>query len=577
MAFDSFVTAAVVDQLQKKIISTKIVKIYQPARHTIILKYYGIDGPGKLLLSAHQQDPRIYLASENKENPQKPPLFCMVLRKYLEGGKIISLRQLGLERIVEIEFAIRDDLGDSSSCRLLIEIMGKHSNIILVNKDNIIIDGIHRYSHQQSRHREVLPGRPYIAPPPQNKKLLSGWDEEKLSETLWQLQLDDSVEHALAQLAEGFSPFMVKEVLHRATLANDMPVSELGQYEIRLLNQALNQIYDHYRKNNFSPVLHVQNGQAVDFAAFPLHLWQGQEQPFADISQMLELFYQGKQDRQLFATRKRELLKIINVHHARLIKKIQLQAKELIKSEAGEQYKEAGDLLSAYLYNIEKGASAITVESFYEPGRMIEIELKPGLSPQQNCQRYYRLYNKCKKAYKLIEAQLNASRGEEEYIASVLLSAEQSINLEELQAIHEELVAGQYIKGSKKNTTEKAKLLPPRSFISDDGLQILVGRNNKQNDKLTLKIAAKNDIWLHTQKIPGSHVIIKNGGQEVPERTLYQAASIAAWYSKAKSGSNVPVDYTTVDQVKKPNGAKPGMVIYFQQKTLYINPVDPEK
>ncbi len=577
MAFDSFVTAAVVDQLQNKIISAKIVKIYQPDRHTIILKYYGADGPGKLLLSAHQQDPRIHLAAENIENPQKPPLFCMVLRKYLEGGKIISLRQLDLERIVEIEFAIRNDLGDSTNCRLLMEIMGKHSNIILVNKDNIIIDGIHRYSHQQSRHREVLPGRLYIAPPPQNKMILSGWDEERLSEVIWRLQLDDSIEHALAQLAEGFSPLMVKEALHRAGIAADMPVSELGQYEIRLLNQALNQIYDYYKNKNFSPVLHLQNCQAVDFAAFPLHLWQGQEQPFTDISNMLELFYQEKQARQLFAARKRELLKIIAAHHARISKKIQLQAKELAKSEAGEQYKEAGDLLSAYLYIVEKGASAITLESFYEPGKMIEIVLKPGLSPQQNCQRYYRLYNKCKKSYKLIEAQLNSSREEEEYMASVLLNAEQSATLQELQAIREELVAGQYIKESKKNPSEKPNLIPPRSFISDDGLQILVGRNNKQNDKLTLKTAAKNDIWLHTQKIPGSHVIIKSGGQEVPERTLRQAASIAAWYSKAKSGSNVPVDYTTVDQVKKPNGAKPGMVIYFQQKTLYINPIDPEK
>ncbi|MGI5891862.1 MAG: Rqc2 family fibronectin-binding protein [Bacillota bacterium] len=576
MAFDSFITAAVTQQLQQHIIGAKIVKIHQPDRHSIILRFYGPSDTGKLLISAHPQNPRIHLIEKTGENPLQPPLFCMVLRKYLEGGKVTAVRQKGLERIVEIDFAIRNDLGDATICRLVIEIMGKHSNIILLNEKNIIIDGIRRYSHQLSRYREVLPGQTYLAPPPQHKKIISSWDEEQLAQAMWQLPIDLTVKEALSRLAEGFSPLMVQEVLKRAGLEQNLPISQLGQYEIRKLNQSLDQIYDIYYKKAFAPVIRYQQHKALDFAAFPLLLWQGEEERFDDISHMLEKFYTQKSTQELFQAKKRELLKIISTHYSRISKKIILQQRDLAQSEAGDRYKEAGDLLSAHLYSLEKGLSNIELESFYEPGKFISIELKPELSPQENCQRYYRLYNKCKKSHKLIQEQLTASLEEEAYIASVLLNAEQSASLAELQDIREELAAGGYIKEAKA-PKNKDRPLPPRSFTSRDGLTILVGRNNRQNDKLTLKMAAKNDIWLHAQKIPGSHVIIRSGGQPVPLSTLKQAASLAAWYSKAQKSSNVPVDYTSVDQVKKPHGAKPGMVIYYQQKTLYVDPEEPQE
>ncbi|MGI6360801.1 MAG: Rqc2 family fibronectin-binding protein [Bacillota bacterium] len=571
MAFDSFVCQAVCAELQT-ILSSKIVKIHQTDNYSIVFKYYGLKKNGLLLISANPENARIHFLEQGGKNPLKPPLFCMVLRKHLEGGQISAIRQIDLERIIEIDFATRDDLGDPTVCRLIIEIMGKHSNIILVNKDNLIIDGIKRYSHKLSRHRQVLPGQAYIPPPPQNRWLLKGWEEEQLAGKIWQLPAETILTEAINKTAAGFSPLLAKEAVKRANLEEKTIVGTCGHYEISRLKQALDSIYNHETQ----PVIHYHKQKLLDYAAFPLLIWQNEEENFSSISQLLDYFYKHKEALQLFNNHQRELVKIIKAHHNRLKKKIKLQERDFAKSQAGDSYKECGDLLAANLYLLEKGLETIRLESFYEPGKIYDIELKPELTPSANVQRYYRLYNKAKKGHKMIEEQLTENRQEEIYLASVLVNIEQCQDLAELAEIRSELAAEGYLKTHKKLDKNKNKPLPPRSFLSQDGFTILVGRNNKQNDRLTLKMADKKDLWLHTQKIPGSHVIIKAGHQEIPLTTIEEAARLAAWYSKAQTSSQVPVDYTTADQVKKPRGAKPGMVIYFEQKTLYVTPQKPD-
>jgi len=575
MAFDTFVLAAVTKELQSTLIGAKIIKIHQQDRHSIMLKYHAQTGNGRLLLCAHPKDARIQLTQCAKENPQNPPLFCMVLRKYLEGSRITAISQTPLERVLQIEFSTRNDLGDTVPCHLIIEIMGKHSNIILVNDEGMIIDGIRRYSHQLSRYREVLPSRPYLPPPNQDKTDLGNCDEDSLGALLFAQPLDDTITKALGKIAAGLSPLLLTETVFASGLAADFHIADLGQYELSRLSQSLHSIYKHLAENNFCPTL-LGGERPQDFAAISPLFWESEKLiHFSSMSEALETFYQYHEKSNLFAARQRELNKIISAHEDRLKKKISLQEKDLAASVCGDAYKEAGDLLSANLYHLKQGIAKVSLESFYRPGEMVEIDLDPSLPPEQNIKRYYRLYSKCKKAHIQITEQLEANRAELDYIQTVSNACAQSSCLDDLEEIKDELRQTGYLKEQKKASKTTIQALPPHSFTSSEGFTILVGRNNRQNDRLTLKTAAKDDIWLHTQKIPGSHVIIKTEGKQPPFATIEKAAAYAAWFSKAGASKNVPVDYTTVDQVKKPNGAKPGFVIYFNQKTVYVDPKEP--
>jgi len=577
MAFDTFVLAAVAKELREALNGAKIIKIHQQDRHSIMIKYHGQKGNGRLLLCAHPKEARIQLTQNAKENPQNPPLFCMVLRKYLEGSRITSISQTHLERVLTIELATRNDLGDIVPCRLITEIMGKHSNIILINDQGLIIDGIRRYSHQLSRYREVLPGRPYLPPPVQDKADLSKYDEEKLGALLFAQALDEKLGKALSKIAAGLSPQMVAEAVFASGLSPDAPVAGLGQYELSRLTQSLGRLYKRLIKEDFCPTL-LGGNTPRDFAAINPGLWEGEKiKHFTSMNEALDIFYEYHEKSNLFAARQRELAKIIGNHEDRLKKKISLQEEDLSKSERGDAYKEAGDLLSANLYHLPQGAAQVELESFYHPGEMVEIALDPSLPPEQNIKRYYRLYSKCKKAHIQILEQLEANRAELEYIQSVANACKCSSCLDELEEIKDELRQTGYLKEQKKAAKAASAALPPHNFTSAEGFTILVGRNNRQNDKLTLKTAAKDDIWLHTQKIPGSHVIIRTEGRQPSMATIEEAASYAAWFSKASASNNVPVDYTTVDQVKKPNGSRPGFVIYFNQKTVYVEPKKPEE
>ena len=579
MALDVFYLGALNHELNNKLIQSRITKIYQPDRYSISLAFYhNQTGEGRLFISAHPLNARIQITKNIKENPKTPPLFCMVLRKHLEKARIKAIRQKDLERIIEIDFNGYNDWGEETNLRMVIEIMGKHSNIILLNHENIILDGIRRYSHAVSRHREVLPGRPYIAPPAQNKQTLSDYDEEKLANLLYSQGLSMKIKDFLLREAAGFSPLMAEEAIERASLDKNTVIEEIGDYEIQRLLGALNELYGIYNDKKYAPVI-LGGEKARDFAAFPLKIWQNDTQiNYTSPSLALDDYFLFKEVNELFSSRQRELLKTVNQNYQRLEKKIKLQEEDLKKAGKYEFYKEAADLLSANLYHLQKGQEITRLESFFRPGEQLEIKLDPALSPEDNMKNYYRRYSKNKSARALIKNQLDANISEFAYIDSLMVSLNNASEPKELEEIRKELTQEGYLKEKKPDKNKKPNRelpLSPRTFVSKDGYTILVGRNNRQNDTLTLRTANKDDIWLHTQKIPGSHVIIRNRDRFISDQAIEEAAEIAAWYSKAQSADKVPVDYTTVDQVKKPNGAKPGMVIYFQQKTLYVKPKEP--
>ena len=590
MAYDTFVLAACLRDIERQALGAKINKIHQPGKHCLILRFYGKNGSGKILLAAGAEDARLHLTAESPENPAHAPLFLMVARKWLEGAVLQAVRQTPYERVAELTFSTRNDLGDSISVRLICEIMGKHSNIILVDEAGLIIDGIRRYDSRLSRYREVLPQRPYIPPPPFTKAPPPFTDEEALAAALLQEDYQGTVAEALPRRIAGISPWLARELLAKAGVAANLPLEETGAYELALLLQQINTLPQRLAAADFTPTLLMQEGRPADFAAFDPCLWQDKERRHhAAMSEALADFYAARTLSQAFEQQRRRLEKSLRQHMTRLQRKISLQKEDLAASERGEKFKEAGDLLATHLYQLcgennagGRGLMEVSLPSFADPAQLIQIELDAALTPQQNIQRYYRKYNKCRKARAPIESHLRNGEEELQYLQSIAHSLNTAMLTEELAEIERELMSSGLLpapppRKGKKTNAAAAISLPPRSYTSADGFTILVGRNNKQNERLSLKMAAPEDMWLHTQKIPGSHVIIVSNGREIPDTTLTEAASYAAWFSQAQDSPKVAVDYARAAQVKKPQGAKPGMVVYFQQQTVYVRPRQPEE
>ena len=580
MAFDSLCMQSAVRELAADIIGAKVMKVQQPDKYTIILRIYGNGKNMKLLLSAHPVFGRIQLTEETLDNPASPPMFCMVLRKHLENSRISAIRQDGNDRIVHLDFDATNEIGDPEQCRLTLEIMSKHSNLILINAETgKIYDGIRRYTHNISRHREVLPGCEYIAPPATGKTEISQLSYDALVEIIMTETAEGSgrLRNILYQKINGISPFLADEILARADLTDAAP-DTFGEYEYSRLWQAICQIESIKEAGDYHPVLLQDNMRYYDY--YPIHLVSipaEQQIEQNSISEMLDFYYKIIHDQGSFDGKHRKLSKVVKKEEQRLKKKIALQEADFNSTVNAERFKEMGDLLTTNLYLLEKGMTEITLNSFYDENKPIKITLKPELPPMENIKRYYHKFNKAKNSQHQIEEHLAANRTELEYVESLLHELDNAATLEHLAEIRSELAESGYLKAKpdkkQKNKKTEGAELPPREYTSSDGHTILVGRNNRQNDKLTLKIARKNDIWLHTQKIPGSHVIIKKKPDEpISDIALLEAAKLAAYHSKARLSAQVPVDYTQVSQVKKPNGAKPGMVIYFQQKTLYVTP-----
>ena len=582
MALDGLVIHSLVDELSTKLVGGKVDKVHQPEDDEIVLYIRNNKENYKLVLSCSSSNPRVYIANDyKKENPKKAPMLCMLFRKYIQSGNIVGISQVGFERIIKISVDSLDELKEKSTKDIYIEIMGRHSNIILTHSlDNKIIDSAKRIPTSISRVRQILPGITYELPPAQSK--LNPLHNISNSDFIDSLKsYEGPIFKGIYSKFLGISPIISKEICYRANVNEKTAISDLSNSELNSLYNEFNNLFKDIRNNNYSPCIVVNEkvDRVVDFSCISLNLYNEFKFIIKDsMSTILEDYYKTKDIKDRIHQRASDLKKSISIKLERLYHKQEKQEEELKEAENADIYKVKGELLTAYIYMIQKGMESIEVQNFYDPNyENISISLKKNLTPSENSQRYFKKYNKLKTAKKEITSQMSINKEEIDYLENILLNIENCENLAELQDIKDELISLGYSKASGKLKSKKeiAKLTTsPHEFMSSDGVKILVGKNNKQNDHLTLRIADPDDIWMHTKNIPGSHVIIKCAGKEVSEQTIYEGAMLAAYFSKSKMSSQVPVNYTKKKHVKKPSGSKPGMVIYETNSTMYVTPTE---
>lgn len=577
MALDGLVVSALVHEFNNILTFNKIEKIYQPETDEIIMHLRSQGKNLKLLLSANSNYPRVHFTNVNKENPSIPANFCMLLRKYLQGSKIVSITQPNFERIIKFKFETFDELNMKKSIDLIIEMMGRHSNIILVDcETQQILDSIKRVSLDISRYRQVLPGLQYSMPPSQNKLNPLEIIDFQDFYTALSNNPHNYLQKNILNTFIGISPLVAREICYIANIKEDILLSHLSQRELQELYKAFSSLIEKVKTNDFTPYFFVdrENNKYIDFSVINIkHLSLYKKGEATSVSSMLETFYIQRDQRERIQQKSHGLRKSITTKLDRLYNKIQNLHQDLRKAKKLDTYKLKGDLLTSNLYQIQKGCDKIEVINYYdENSSLITIELDKRLSPSQNAQNYYKKYNKAKNALLEVNKQLEKSKAEIDYLEQIVISIDQSTYLSDLEEIHNELIETGYLKKrlNKKNIThfKKSGYL---KYRSSEGFEILVGKNNKQNDEITLKVADKEDLWFHIKDMPGSHVILKTGGQLPTEASLLEAANLAAYYSKGKHTTKVAVDYTTKKNVRKPKGAKPGMVIYDNYVTILAN------
>jgi predicted ribosome quality control (RQC) complex YloA/Tae2 family protein len=572
MAFDGIFIYSLVSELKKTIIGGRVEKVNQPEKDEIILSVKSGRAVYKLSVSASAVYPKIYITGIAKPNPQTPPMFCMVLRKYLVGARILDIRQLDTDRVIFVDFQSMDELGYDSVYTLAVEIMGKHSNITLVRqRDNTVMDCIKHISFDMNSLRSLLPGTKYVFPPESKKLNPFGFSYEELHDYASENQITFNTGF-FSSVFTGISKPFSKEIAYR-----------LEQEGVDLSVDNLHEIYDFatglfagLREGKFTFALYESNEGVKEFYCERFQSLSAlKETLFSSGSELVEKFYFEKDRADRLKNRSSDLQKLLHVNLDRCAKKLNLFKETLVECKKKDEYKILGELLTANIYRIKKGDSQIEVVNYYsEAADTITIKLDKDKTPSENIQSFYKKYNKMKKSEEASKTQIENAEKEYEYLQSVLTNVINAESYEEIEDIKKELIETGYIR-FKKESGKKPKPSKPMHFISSDGIDIYVGKNNIQNDYLTLKFAEKHDTWLHTKNIPGSHVIISNFGPP-PEKTLLEAALLAAYYSKAKDSTKVPVDYTEVRNVHKPNGARPGMVIYRTNKTIYVDPEKPE-
>ncbi|WHY93542.1 NFACT RNA binding domain-containing protein [Neobacillus cucumis] len=559
MSFDGLFTKAMVDELSRSLKGGRINKVHQPYKNEVILTIRANGVNQKLLLSAHPSYARVQLTNEAYENPSEPPMFCMLLRKHIEGYILEDLYQVDNDRMIIFEIKGRNEIGDISYKQLIIEIMGRHSNIVLVDKSrNIILDSIKHVSFAVNSYRAILPGQPYVFPPEQNKQNPFQAVEE---DVLKKLDFNSGkLDRQLVEQFAGISPVFAKEAIFQSGLANrtTLPKTFIGM---------IKQIRD----GEITPSI-ISTGGKEAFYLFSLHHLQGESRNYPTLSEMLDRFYFGKAERDRVKQQGNDVERFIINEKEKNEKKIAKLKDTLLDAERAEQFQRYGELLTANLYAAKKGMKEIEVLDYYdESGGTVAIPLDPRKSPSENAQKYFSRYQKAKNSVSIVEEQIQLALEEVAYFEN-LLQQVGSASPKDIVEIREELVEGGYIRDRKKRNGKKVQNAKPvlDYFTASDGTEIIVGKNNKQNDYLTNKFAARDEIWLHTKDIPGSHVVIRS--KEPTDTTILEAASLAAYYSKARNSSSVPVDFTRVRFVKKPSGAKPGFVIYDNQQTVYVTP-----
>ncbi|WP_085992444.1 Rqc2 family fibronectin-binding protein [Oceanobacillus senegalensis] len=558
MPFDGIVTRAVTEKLNGTLSSGRITKIYQPTETELVFTVRKQGKNHTLLLSIHPTYTRFHLTNDSYKNPKEAPMFCMILRKHLSGAMIEDIKQYGLERIVTFTIRSRNEIGDISQKHLIIELMGKHSNIMLVDADKgHIIDSMKHISFSQNRHRTILPGQEYILPPSQNKLNplhISGEDLIK--------RLDfnaGKMEMQIVHTLDGFSPFIAKELVNR---------THLGSQE--LYAKVFTEIKEQLIENKYHPAIY--HNQKEEFHVIPIHSFKGDKTDFEDVHHMLDAFYSGKAERDRVKQQAKDLDRFIKNEKNKNERKLKKHQKTMMKAENADQYQRLGELLTAHMHLVSQGDKEVKVIDYYDPDQKeIVISLNRNKTPSENAQSFFKTYQKLKTSKQVVEKEIEKTKDEINYFKQLLQQIEVA-SVDDIEEIRDELRDEGYLKKQrkgKKNKNKPAKPVPEK-YISSDGTEILVGKNNKQNEHLTMKLARRDEIWLHTKDIPGSHVVIRN--QEPSETTLTEAAQIAAYFSKSQNSSTVPVDYTKVRHVKKPNGAKPGFVIYENQKTVFVTP-----
>lgn len=555
MPFDGIVTRAVVAELQQKIVGAKIIKIYQPTKTELMLTLRAQRKNVNFLISIHPTYARFHLTEQSMKNPETPPMFCMVLRKHLQGASILAIEQFALERVVTITMKSRDEIGDAIDYQLMIEIMGKHSNVCLLTKEEQkIIHCMKPVSLQQNRYRTLLPGAIYQLPPAQNKlNLLTATGEDLVR------KLDFNAGKMAQQFVDsvaGVSPFLAKEFVKQTHLGTQ------AAYE-----EQFNKLAQQVRNFAFEPAIY--SNEREDYHVLPI-TYLPKKQSYPTVQQMLDVYYADKAARDRSKQQARELVRKLSNEIKKNSRKIALHEETLKQAKQAEKYQKYGELLTANLHQVKQGSKEIKVVDYYDPEqREITIPLEQDLSPSENAQRLFKRYRKLKTAAEIAAAEIVKANEEIQYLETILHQLADA-NEAEIAEIKNELREQGYLQKKTQPKQKRQQMTKPELFFASDGTEIYVGKNNKQNEYVTFKLANKEDIWLHTLNIPGSHVIIKAANPS--EATLREAAQLAAYFSKARQSTSVAVDYTKVKYVKKVPGAKPGFVTYTQQKTLFVTP-----
>lgn len=575
MPIDGVVVRNIARDLNNVLSNGRIDKVSQPEIDEIILSIRNGGTNYHLLLSSSPIYPRVHLTNLTKRNPINAPMFCMVLRKHLSGGRILKIEQHNLDRIIKIYVECYDELGNLSVKILFSEIMGRRSNIILVSEGSgLIVDSIKHLTADMNSYRQILPGIKYVYPPSRDKLEPLVISQNELLENLNNSDGNLNIGKFISTSLDGVSIFASREICRKALLDEGQLIGDLDYTSKNRLIESVFAFIDSVKNCSFKPCIYYDGDNMFDFYSFKLDYLEHMDvKAFPDISTTIEEFFSNKDRTDRIRQRSSDILKVINNNLNRCYKKLSIQEEKLNECSKKDTWKLYGDLIMAHLYEISKGQTKAAVTNYFDDNlAQIEIPLDIMLTPSENAQRYYKKYNKDKTAEASVTKQREENLEEIKYLEGQLVNLQNCTEDDEIDEIRAELVSLGYKKKGKNTASRKKVQSKPLSFISSEGFEIYVGKNNLQNDYLTLKFASPQDIWMHTKEIPGSHVIIKCGGKEPGQATLDEAANLSAYYSKAKESSNVPVDYTERKNVKKPSGAKPGMVIYYTNRTIYITP-----
>ena len=573
MAFDGVMMHYVKEEIKSVALDARVSQIHQPNRDELVIALRTKNGNKKLLVSSRANSPRICFTEHSIENPATPPMLCMLLRKRLGGAKLVDVRQIELERIMFLDFIATNELGDKVKLTLCVEIMGKYSNIILIDENDNIVDALKRVDFTMSTQRLVLPNIKYELPPKQDKLCILECSGRDIVEKAINTPAEMRLSKALISAMQGVSPIITRELEYMVGVDSNRELTVIDKLK---LIEKVDKLKEYIVSGEKSPTMMIKpEGKPFDIAFMDIMQYgeMASKKRFLDFSTLLDSFYYERDKAERMKVKGQDLLRLCSNIQDKLCRKIAVQEKELKDSLNRDKLRKKGDLLQANMYKMVRGQSFIDVEDYYDNNKIVRIKLSPTLNPSQNVQKYYKDYRRAKTREEMLTVQIAKAKAELQYISAVQESLGRAESERELTEIRQELVDEGYLKNRNPKGRNKAlKLLPPKEYKSSDGFTIYVGRNNKQNDKLTLKTARNYDMWLHTKDIPGSHVIIVSDNREITDTAILEAASLAAYNSKAKDSDNVPVDYTIVKNVSKPSGAKPGMVIYVNNKTVYVTP-----